>query len=265
MAHNPYRKIEQGGPGRIGCAVHYFDELGSTQDAAGALAAQGAPEGAVVIAERQSAGRGRLQRGWHSPPGVNLYATVILRPRLKLAEARRLSLVAGVAAAEALETVAPGIVRLKWPNDLWLGGRKAGGIIAEAVTGPGRVLACLLLGIGLNLNLSAAGLPADLSDRATSVLIATGRMCDRAAVAKALFSRLDARYAEVQAGGFDAVRRAWEAYSALTGRRVSAVEAGARETGLVKGIDADGALLLETGRGLRRIVAGDVTLEGAYD
>ena len=265
MALNPYTSIEHGQPGRVGCLIHYVEETPSTQEVARTLAADGAPQGTVVIAERQSAGRGRMGRGWHSPPGVNLYMTVILRPRIALAEVAQLSLVAGVAVAEAMETVAPGIVQLKWPNDVWLLGRKAGGIIAEAVTDQRSRLACVLLGIGLNLNLSAEQIPAELRDRATSVFIATGKRCDRVAVANSLFLRLHSRYMETETHGFAAVRGAWERYSALTGKRVTVVDAGTRLTGTVAGIDSDGALLLDTADGQRRIVAGDVTLEGAYD
>ncbi len=127
---------------------------------------------------------------WHSPPGVNLYATIILRPKIPLVEVPQLSLVAGVAAAEALETVAPGIVTLKWPNDLWLNGRKTGGIIAEAITDSRQRLSCVLLGIGLNLNLALEDIPHDLRDKATSVRIATGRECSRPEIAAALFNRL---------------------------------------------------------------------------
>ncbi len=100
-----------------------------------------------------------MGRGWHSPPGINLYTTIILRPRIAMSEVPRLSLVAGVAAAEALEDVAPGIVQLKWPNDVWLNGRKAGGIIAEAVTDRAQRLDSVLLGIGLNLNLALDDVP----------------------------------------------------------------------------------------------------------
>src|SRR5579864_2771981 len=120
MASNPYREIEAGEPGRIGWRIHYYDEVDSTQRIAAEFANQGAAQGTVVIAELQNAGRGRMGRQWHSPLGVNLYATIILRPTMPLNEVPRLSLVAGVAAAEALETVAPGLVALKWPNDVWL-------------------------------------------------------------------------------------------------------------------------------------------------
>ncbi len=264
MPRHPYSSIDNHPPGTVGCRIHYFEEVESTQNIARNLAAEGAPHGTAVIAETQSAGRGRMGRGWHSPPGVNLYTTIILRPPIPMAEVPRLSLVAGVAAAEALEDVAPGIVQLKWPNDIWLNRRKAGGIIAEAVTDRRQRLDSVLLGIGLNLNLAIDDVPGELRDRAISVLIATGHRCDRVSVANSLFTRLNIRYDETVTKGFAAVRPEWERYSALTGKSVTVVDAGAREEGIVKGIDTDGALLLETSNGVRRIIAGDVTLEGAY-
>src|ERR1700730_9514052 len=221
MPKHPYTAIENHLPGTIGCLIHYFEEVESTQNIARNLAAEGAPHGTAVIAETQSAGRGRMGRGWHSPPGVNLYTTIILRPQIAMPEVPRLSLVAGVAAAEALEDVAPDIVQLKWPNDIWLNGRKAGGIIAEAVTDSTNHLTCVLLGIGLNLNLAADDIPLELRERATSVLIATGRRCDRVSVANSLFMRLNTRYRETELRGFAGVRPAWERYSALTGKRVT--------------------------------------------
>src|SRR6266567_1291849 len=102
MASNPYQEIENATPGRIGWRVHYFAQVGTTQEVAGELAASGAAHGTVVIAETQTAGRGRLGRRWHSPAGANLYATIILRPQMPVSEVSRLSLMAGVAAAEAL-------------------------------------------------------------------------------------------------------------------------------------------------------------------
>ncbi len=262
---NPYQAIVDGTPGRIGWDIRYFDEVDSTQRISTELARNGAGQGTIVIAERQSAGRGRLGRIWHSPGGVNLYMTVILRPRMPLAEVPRLSLVAGVAVAEAFETIAPGLVALKWPNDIWLCQRKAGGIIAEAVTDATQSLLCVLVGIGLNLNLAAKDIPSELSGKATSLLIATGRECDRVQFAATLFNLLDLRYKEAEAGGFPAVRHIYERYFALNGRKVSVIDGRTAITGVIRGIDADGALILETRTGLNRILTGDVTLEGAYD
>jgi BirA family biotin operon repressor/biotin-[acetyl-CoA-carboxylase] ligase len=265
MAQNPYAGIEQGTPGTIGWRIHYFDAVGSTQKVAAEMAEAGAAQGTVVIAESQTAGRGRLGRAWHSPPGLNLYATIILRPTRPIAEVPRLSLVAGLAAAEALTTVAPGLVALKWPNDIWLKGRKAGGIIAEAIADAEQRLSCVLLGIGLNLNLAVHDLPDDLRDKATSVRIATGRRCDRIAIAAALFNRLNSRYMESEAHGFAAMCPEYERYLALIGKSVTVIEGAARISGRVTGIDAEGALMLETADGLKRVMAGEVSVEGAYE
>jgi BirA family transcriptional regulator, biotin operon repressor / biotin---[acetyl-CoA-carboxylase] ligase len=187
-------------------------------------------------------------------------------------------LVAGVAVAEVLETVAPGLVALKWPNDIWLSGRKAGGIIAEAITEqnfhPSPLpqvnvastgLRYVLLGIGLNLNLAARDIPSELQGKATSVLIATGQACDRVQLVAKLLSTLEIHYREAEASGFAAVRTAYEHYFALNGRRVTVVEGRARISGVVHGIDQDGALILENENGRTRILTGDVSLEGAYD
>jgi len=262
---NPYQAIASRTPGQIGWDIRYFEEVDSTQRVAAELAENGAGQGTVVIAEHQSAGRGRLGRAWHSPARVNLYMTVILRPQMPLAEVPQLSLVAGVAAAEALETVAPGLVALKWPNDIWLRKLKAGGIIAEAVTDTTQRLLCVLLGIGLNLNLASNDIPPELIGKATSVMIATGRKCDRVQFAATLFNLLGAHYQAAEARGFSAVRQIYERYFALNGRRVTVIDGRTTATGVVRGVDADGALILETGSGPIRILTGDVSLEGAYD
>jgi BirA family transcriptional regulator, biotin operon repressor / biotin---[acetyl-CoA-carboxylase] ligase len=265
VAGNPYQVIERGAAGAIGWRIHYFDEVGSTQKVAAEMAEGGAAQGTVVIAEAQTAGRGRLGRSWHSPSGLNLYQTIILRPQMPIADVPKLSLVAGVAAAEALETVAPGLVALKWPNDVWLNGRKTGGIIAEAIANRSQALDCVLLGLGINVNLGQSDIPEELRDKATSVRIATGRRCDRIELAAALYARLDARYREAEAGEFARVMTIYERYLALVGRRVTLVEGPTRMSGLIAGVDGDGALLLKTEAGVQRILTGDVTIEGAYD
>src|SRR5579863_7216847 len=116
MPSNPYSAIERGAAGAVGWKIHYFDEVGSTQRVAAEMAEAGTASGTAVVAEQQTAGRGRLGRLWHSPAGVNLYVTIILRPRMPSAEVPRLSLVAGVAAAVALATAAPGWSRSSGPT-----------------------------------------------------------------------------------------------------------------------------------------------------
>lgn len=258
MNENPYLAIEHGGAGTVGWRIHYYAEAGSTQDIAEQLALDGAAHGSVVIAESQSAGHGRLGREWFSPPGVNLHATVILRPAMAAADVPVLTLVAGVAMAEAVETVAPGLPGLKWPNDLWLRGKKAGGMIAQLLAG---APACVLLGIGINLNLTARQVPDELRDIATSVLIETGKPCDRVKFAAALFARLDERIRQVQESGFGPIAPVWESFSVLKGKRITVFDGQARHSGTVQGIDHDGALLLTEDGKIQRVLAGDVTVE----
>lgn len=258
MNENPYLAIEHGGPGTIGWRIHHYAEVGSTQEIAEQLALDGAAHGTVVIAESQSAGHGRLGREWFSPSGVNLHATVILRPKMAVQEIPVLGLVAGVAMAEAVESVAPGLPGLKWPNDLWLRGKKAGGIIAQLLSG---AQPCVLLGMGLNLNLRPEQVPADLRDIATSVLIETGKECDRVKFASTLFARLNERLQQLQELGFARIAPLWERYSILTGKRITVFDGQARHSGVVKGIDQDGALLLAEGPKVERILTGDVTVE----
>jgi BirA family biotin operon repressor/biotin-[acetyl-CoA-carboxylase] ligase len=264
MASNPYQAIERGAPGEIGWRIHYFETLDSTQECAAELAARGAAHGEVVIAEEQNAGRGRMNRRWHSPAGVNLYISIVLRPRLAPEAMPQISLVAGLALAEAVDTIAPGLVGLKWPNDLWLGRKKAGGIIAETFAVSDRITA-VILGIGINVNLAANDIPEELRRTATSIRIATGVECNRIALAAALFSRLNNRYMEAESLGFGHLRPDWEKYSTLTGARVTIANGAGQQNGIVRGIDADGALVIDDGGELSRVVAGDVTLLGAYD
>jgi BirA family transcriptional regulator, biotin operon repressor / biotin---[acetyl-CoA-carboxylase] ligase len=264
-ATNPYRAIVSRIAGPLGADIRYFEEVDSTQRVAAELAHEGAEQGTVVIAERQTAGRGRLGRAWHSPAGVNIYMTVILRPRIPLAKVSQLSLVAAVAVAQALETIAPGLVALKWPNDIWLRELKAGGIIAEALTDSSHGLRAVLLGIGINLNLQSDDIPPELRGKATSVLIATGRECDRVHFVASLLEHLGIHYGAAEAGGFSAVRQIYERYFALNGRSVTIIDGQTATSGIVRGIDPDGALILETSTGSTRILTGDVSLEGAYD
>ena len=258
MNENPYLAIEHGGPGTIGWRVHHYAEVGSTQEIAEQLARDGAAHGTVVIAESQSAGHGRLGREWFSPPGVNLYVTVVLRPRMAAHQVPIIGLVAGVAMAEAVEIVAPGLPGLKWPNDLWLRGKKAGGIIAQLLSG---APPCVLLGVGLNLNLRPEQVPAQLRDIATSTLIETGKVCDRVKLAATLFAHLDERLHQLQELGFAPIASVWERYSILTGKRITVFDGQTRYSGMVKGIDTNGALLLVEGANVVRILSGDVTVE----
>ena len=249
---------------RLGGRIEYFDSIDSTNTAARRLAADGAVEGTVVIAETQTKGRGRLGRSWASPALRNLYVSIVLRPPIAVAQAAQLTLVAGVAVAETIREWAPDAA-IKWPNDVVVDGRKLAGILTEMEADDDRVR-CVILGIGVNLNAAPEDFPEELRDKATALCAATGRTIDRTAFADRLLSHLDERYGLFLANGFAAIRPLWEACSCLTGRAVQIDGAGQRCAGVVTGITDDGALILRdaAGRDLR-VVAGDVTVVDGYD
>lgn len=246
-------------PARLGRSVHYCESVTSTNSLATQLACDGAADGTVVIAETQTKGRGRLGRPWISPPYCNLYLSAILRPSLPASAAPQITLVAGLAVAEAVRQWAPG-ASIKWPNDVLIDGRKVAGILTELKVDEGRVR-FVILGIGVNLNSDAEDFPAELRDRAIGLCTAVGAPIDRTVFATRLLSRLEERYEQFLRDGFAAIRPLWEGLSCLSGRRVAIDTGGARQTGVVIGLAADGSLRLrdQTGQ-VRSVVAGDVTV-----
>lgn len=248
---------------RLGSRIEYVESIDSTNTEARRLAAEGAAEGSVVIAETQTKGRGRLGRTWVSPPRRNLYLSIVLRPPIAVAQAAQLTLVAGVAVAETASEWAPHAA-IKWPNDVVIDGRKVAGILTEMDADDDRVR-FVILGIGVNLNAAPEDFPEELRDKATALCAAAGRPIDRTAFVDRLLSRLEDRYALFLGQGFAAIRPLWEARSCLSGRSVQIDGAGQRYAGIVSGITDDGALLLRDAAGRDiRVVAGDVTVVDGY-
>jgi BirA family biotin operon repressor/biotin-[acetyl-CoA-carboxylase] ligase len=244
--------------------MHWFEEADSTQRVARDLARDGAPEGTFVIAERQTAGRGRLGRQWHSPPGLNLYCSIVLRPPLAPSAVPCLTLVIGASAAAAIAEETGARPAIKWPNDVLLDGRKVVGILVETESEMDRVHH-VIAGIGVNLNAPLRSFPRAMRARATSLLAATGRRVDRAAFTARLLAALEARYGRFLSVGFSSVRAEWESFSCLTGRDVRVAGVEGEVSGRVLGLDEDGALRLRTSDGgVRRIVAGEVTVRDGY-
>lgn len=242
--------------------IEWRDELDSTQRLARELARGGAEEGTTVIAERQTAGRGRLGRQWHSPPGLNLYCSVVLRPALAPSAVPCVALIAGLAVVDAVRAVAGLAGTLKWPNDVLLDGRKVAGVLTEMEAEIERVR-FVIAGIGVNVN--ATDFPPELARKATSLGLAGARPVDRAAFTAGLLAALEGRYRRFLAAGFAAMRWEWEACSALTGKEVRVTAPEGEVAGRVLGVDDDGALRLAGPRGEFRVVAGEVTLPDGYD
>ena len=235
--------------------VEWRAVVDSTQNLARDLARDGAPEGTIVIAESQTAGRGRLGRQWHSPAGCNLYCSLVLRPPLPPIAVPTFALVVGLAVADAVQALLGARAALKWPNDVLLDGRKVAGILTELDAEIERVR-YVIVGIGVNVNTEA--FPADLATRATSLRLAAGHPVDRARFTGGLLAALEARYRRFLADGFAAMRPEWEASAALTGKEVRVTAPEGEVSGRVVGVDDDGALRLAGPRGELRVVAGEV-------
>jgi BirA family biotin operon repressor/biotin-[acetyl-CoA-carboxylase] ligase len=241
---------------RLGKEILFFSSIGSTNDVASALAVHGDREGAVVVAETQTAGRGRRGRTWFSPPSSGLYVSLVLAPgRARLAPERALALLtlaAGVALAEAVELVTGLAAVIKWPNDLFVGRRKLAGILAERVTRDAVVL-------GYGINVGPMAYPRELSDRATSLEMELGRAIDRPFLFAETLAALASRYDDLLEGRFDAILDAWRARApAGCGARVSWETPAGPRSGITAGVDGHGALLVEAGDRMERIVAGEL-------
>ncbi len=231
----------------------------STNSRAVELAGKGAEHGTVVWADSQTAGRGRLGRRWESPPGVNLYFSVLLRPPLGPLHAPQLTLVAAVALSAAVEECSGLRGDLKWPNDLYLGGRKAAGILAEMSADPDR-LRHVVVGVGLNVNAAPEDFPAEVRSRATSLREQAGRTFRRVEVLARFLDAFAESYAAFLSGGFRALLPAWSRRDMLAGKRVL-LRYGEKELrGKALGVEESGMLLFRRDGSARpeRIASGEI-------
>ena len=244
----------------FGHSFRYHDEIESTNLEAKSLAMKGAPEGTVVVAEAQTAGRGRLGRRWTSPAGKGLLFSVVLRPGLPMSDVHLLTIVAATAAADVIEKHVPARVTIKWPNDLFIGDRKVGGILME-VSGEQDDVDWVILGLGLNVNTDFSELPVALRRTATSLKIAGGNTVERSDVLSDLLLGLEAHYKAALRGGFDKALTAFRERDYLLSRTISVETREGPVIGAAAGIDDRGALLVELPhRRIRRFHSGDVTL-----
>jgi len=239
--------------------IRVVDATGSTNADVGALARGGAVEGVVLVAEHQTAGRGRLDRQWTAPPRSGLFFSMLMRPGVDASRLTLLPLLVGVGAARGLAHACGVAVTLKWPNDLMVGDRKLGGILAERVdAGAGALPAAVVVGVGLNVTLRESELPVPT---ATSLLLAGAAATDRDTIVRAVLREIGARYREwVAAGGAGArVLVEYRELCATIGQRVRAdLPGGGAVEGLAVDVRADGALMIEAANGRRPVTAGDV-------
>lgn len=234
----------------------WYADVPSTNDLAASMVERGAPEGRAVIANGQSAGRGRRGRSWVSPAGAGLYVSVVLRPPERALPL--LTIAAGVAVAEGIQAATGFIADLKWPNDVYAHGRKVAGVLAEA-SSSNVAGAIQQVVVGAGINVLPAAYPPDVAGRATSLESELGRPVDRGTVLAEYLCHLAARYEDLKCGRVDAITGAWRARAAvMLGRRVQWDTGGVTREGIAAGIDESGALVVHTTGGSIRVTAGEV-------
>jgi BirA family biotin operon repressor/biotin-[acetyl-CoA-carboxylase] ligase len=243
----------------FGDRIYYFSEIGSTNDEAARLAQRDAPEGTLVVASSQTAGRGRLGRGWFSPPDAGLYASVICRDRRV---APMLTMAGGVAVAEGIRNATALLVEIKWPNDVVLvtgvppARRKIAGILAEASSSMDG-LQYVVLGFGVNLRPSAY--PAEIAARATSIETELGRPVEHGPLLAAILGALASACDALRRGDTASVLARWGALApSASGAPVRYEVAGGTREGVTAGVADDGALLVRSGSDVQRVIAGEI-------
>jgi BirA family transcriptional regulator, biotin operon repressor / biotin---[acetyl-CoA-carboxylase] ligase len=234
--------------------VHWCDEVPSTNDVAAAYADRGEPEGVLVLARTQTAGRGRLGRTWQSPAGAGVYASILLRPPAHALPL--LTIAAGVAIADGVRVSTGLAPTLKWPNDLYVNDRKLAGILTEAGARADGVSHAV---VGFGINLRPAAYPPAVASRATSIEAELGREIGPGSVLAECLTALSSRYDDLRAGRTASVIDAWRVYARPMLRRpVEWEEAGGRRRGLAEDVDETGALVVRTDAGMVRVMSGEV-------
>lgn len=237
----------------VGRRISYHESVTSTFHVAADEAQSGAPEGTVVLAEEQTEGRGRMGRVWISPPGVNLYVTIILRP--KLHELRHLSVITPLAVCHAIEETTGLQPRVKWPNDILIEGKKVCGLLPESEIEEDEVLYAMV-GIGLNINLDASQYP-EIADIASSLKEQLGQEVSREEVLAALLNHFEELYRAVRRD--EVVSTGWKQRLDTLGQPIKVLTAAGVQEGIAVDADSDGALILRLDSGAHvRVEAGEV-------
>ncbi|HLC18551.1 MAG TPA: biotin--[acetyl-CoA-carboxylase] ligase [Thermodesulfobacteriota bacterium] len=242
----------------IGKNIFFYDAIDSTNIKAIELGRSGTGEGTAVVADSQTSGKGRIGRRWESPPGVNLYTSIILRPGVSPSDAQALTLLAAVAVAEAVSVFIPRPPVVKWPNDILIGSKKVAGILMEMDAEADRV-EFIVAGIGINVNMDDSMLPEELRRSATSLKEAAGGAVSRVGLARTLYSRVEKWYKIFLREGRAPVIEAWKGFFAFEGRPVRVLSFRETLEGICMGVDEHGMLLVRRPSGeIERVISGDV-------
>lgn len=242
----------------LGRTFHFYNEVDSTNATAMDLAQQDAPEGTVVLAEQQLRGRGREDRSWHSPAGVGIYCSIILRPKLSPAKTMLLTLMTSVAIARAVALETNLSPRIKWPNDILINDKKVVGILLESKVGATEVEHAII-GFGINVNHTPADLPQELLLAASSLFIELGEPVDRSKLISKILAEVEYLYEGLQQGGLAIILEEWRRFSATLGRHVRILQQGELTEGIAVDVTEEGALLVRVEQdSLITVHAGDI-------
>ncbi len=243
--------------GILGKRIICLPEVDSTNAYAAKLAVDGEPEGTVVIAEHQTAGRGRLGRKWVSPPGVNIYASIILRPKVPPRDAPLITFVAAVALARTVRGLYNIDAGIKWPNDLLINGRKSAGILTEMSAEP-ELVRHIILGVGIDVNMPRDAFPKEIRDISTSIMLELGGKVNRAELLRRFLEELEISYLMMVDGRRAEILDEWRSLSVTLGRNVRVTSLAGEKTGFARDIDQEGGLILEVDGKLETVTSGDV-------
>ncbi|MFZ7103097.1 MAG: biotin--[acetyl-CoA-carboxylase] ligase [Peptococcaceae bacterium] len=247
--------------------IYTFAEVDSTNNVAKKLAAEGRPEGTIVVAERQLQGKGRLGRTWVSPTGKGIWVSLILRPDILPTASPQITFVLAVAMVKALKKSLNITPKIKWPNDILIDGKKVAGILTELSAEIERVN-YIIVGIGVNANQNPADFPAEFREKATSLKSVLGREIPRVKVLQGMLEEIESTYQEYLRGDFSTVIKEWKANSLTIGQEVEVIMGAEKIAGNAVDVDHDGCLIVrDAGGELHRIIAGDVSLrnkDGRY-
>ncbi|MBP7254780.1 MAG: biotin--[acetyl-CoA-carboxylase] ligase [Negativicutes bacterium] len=241
----------------LGSEIHYFDDVDSTNNIGKLIAAKGCLNGSVIVSESQNNGRGRLERGWYSPKSAGIWFSVILKPKMSPQNAPKFTLLAAVAVARAIENITGIKCGIKWPNDILYDGKKLVGILTE-MNAEIDCINYIVIGIGLNVNNEE--FPEELTSIATSLKMIKTKTFSRLALLSEILEQLEQEYQKVLLDGFADTFNAWREYSATLGNEIKVLGIEEQFSGKALDIDEDGALLVETEAGIKKVLAGDVSI-----
>jgi len=238
--------------------IHSWKSLQSTNTTAHQLAASGAPEGTLVLAEQQTRGRGRFGRNWHSPAGLGIYASIILRPKISPNLAPGISLIAALAMADSIASYGDLDIKIKWPNDILIKGKKTAGILTELSAEIGRTN-YVIVGLGINVNHKPADFPESLRKGSTSIRAGLKREIIRVDFIKYFMLKFEKEYVDFKKHGLVKSRKRIIAYSSLINSPINLKIGRKTVSGNVLDIDENGQLVVETSEGIKHFSAGEVT------